>query len=216
MVFYFTSSEGYTLFMGKDKFENEGLIAHGFDEDIWFHVDNLSSAHVYVRLTSLNPSWDNLPELLIRECGQLVKANSIEGTKKASVVVIYTPWSNLKKDGSMDTGQVGFHNERLVKRFVVGEKDKEILRALGQTKKESFPDLAEERRQRDQEKQSVQKQEVREKLKKEKELALQFKRDKEERSYDRLFAGASDEKEVIKVAASEDVSVARKVEEDFM
>jgi hypothetical protein len=219
MVFYFTSSvPGYTLFMGKDKHENEGLIAHGFDEDVWFHVDNFSSAHVYVRLSSSNASWDALPEALLTECGQLVKANSIEGTKKASVIVIYTPWSNLKKDGSMDTGQVGFHNPQLVKRFVVGERDKELLRTLGQSKRESFPDLAEERRQRDREIQSAQKQEAREKLKREKEQALQFKKDKEERSYDRLFAGASsDDKEgAAKVTASSDVSVARQVEEDFM
>jgi len=219
MVFYFTSSiAGYTLFMGKDKHENEGLIAHGFDEDVWFHVDNFSSAHVYVRLAPGMPSWDALPEALITECGQLVKANSIEGTKKASVVVIYTPWSNLKKDGSMDTGQVGFHNPQLVKRFVVGERDKDLLRTLGQTKRESFPDLAEERRHRDREVQSALKQEAREKLKKEKEQALQFKKDKEERSYDRLFAGASaeDKEGDVKVKASEDVSVAKQVEEDFM
>jgi hypothetical protein len=31
-----------------------------------------------------------------------VQANSIEGCKKASVVVVYTPWANLKKDGGME------------------------------------------------------------------------------------------------------------------
>ena len=57
MVFYFTSSTGKTLFcvlifkgymiyMGKDKFENEELLKYGWPEDIWFHVDNYSSAHV--------------------------------------------------------------------------------------------------------------------------------------------------------------------------
>ena len=33
MVFYFTTSEGFTLYMGRDKFENEELIKWGFDED---------------------------------------------------------------------------------------------------------------------------------------------------------------------------------------
>ncbi len=64
--------------------------------------------------------------------------------------------------------------------------------------------------------QSAQKQEAREKLKKEKEQALQFKKDKEERSYDRLFAGADDKEGDVKVKASDDVSVAKQVEEDFM
>ena len=50
MVFYFLSTTGYMIYMGKDKFENEELLKYGFPEDVWFHVDNLSSAHVYVRM----------------------------------------------------------------------------------------------------------------------------------------------------------------------
>ena len=38
------------MYMGKDKYENEDLIRYGFPEDVWFHVDNLSSAHVYLRM----------------------------------------------------------------------------------------------------------------------------------------------------------------------
>ena len=36
--------------MGRDKFENEDLIRFGLPEDVWFHVDDVSSAHVYLRL----------------------------------------------------------------------------------------------------------------------------------------------------------------------
>ena len=50
MVFFFTSLEGYVMYMGADKFENEDLIRYGIPEDLWFHVDDLSSAHVYLRL----------------------------------------------------------------------------------------------------------------------------------------------------------------------
>ena len=53
MVLYFTSnvvSPPATLFMGFDKHENEELIRWGFEEDVWFHVDKVSSAHVYLRL----------------------------------------------------------------------------------------------------------------------------------------------------------------------
>ena len=39
-----------TFTQGKDKYENEDLIRYGLPEDLWFHVDNLSSAHVYLRL----------------------------------------------------------------------------------------------------------------------------------------------------------------------
>lgn len=74
-------------------------------------------------------TWDAIPEDLLTDCAQLTKANSIEGelgvhvktrdlqqtgNKKDNVTVIYTPWSNLKKDGSMAVGQVGFKDSRMV------------------------------------------------------------------------------------------------------
>jgi len=53
MVFYFVSNvvePPTVLFMGLDKYENEDLIKWGWPEDVWFHVDKVSSAHVYLRL----------------------------------------------------------------------------------------------------------------------------------------------------------------------
>jgi hypothetical protein len=41
-------------------------------------------------------------------------ANKMAGNKKDNVTVIYTPWSNLKKDGSMAVGQVGFKDQKKV------------------------------------------------------------------------------------------------------
>ena len=38
------------VYMGKDQDENDELIEHGWKSDVWFHVDSLSSAHVYLRL----------------------------------------------------------------------------------------------------------------------------------------------------------------------
>ena len=43
MVFYFEGRNNAKIYMGKDKYENESLIKYGWPEDIWFHVDNLSS-----------------------------------------------------------------------------------------------------------------------------------------------------------------------------
>jgi hypothetical protein len=40
------------------------------------------------------------------------------GNKKDNVTVIYTPWSNLKKDGSMAVGQVSFRDPRKVGQWV--------------------------------------------------------------------------------------------------
>jgi len=125
--------------MGKDKTENEQLIAYGLPEDVWFHVDDLSSAHVYLRLQP-NQTMDDISESDLEECLQLVKHNSIEGVKAAAVDVVYTPWSNLKKTASMEVGQVGFHDEHLVRKAKV-KKDNKIFNRLNKTKTESYPDL---------------------------------------------------------------------------
>lgn len=111
---------------------------------MWFHVDNLSSAHIYVRLPE-GENWENISPDLLTDCAQLTKANSIEGksghdqaensqkasfsflnspssmsnkaagNKKDNITIVYTPWSNLKKDGSMAVGQVGFKDQKKVR-----------------------------------------------------------------------------------------------------
>eukprot|EP01147_Barroeca_monosierra_P006220 gene6220-7430_t len=142
--------------MGKDKYENEDLIAFGWPDDLWFHVDSLSSAHVYVRLPEgEGHTWKDLPEQLIIECCQLVKQNSIEGCKKTNVKIVYTPWSNLKKTGDMAVGQVSFHSRK---------------------ETESYPDLKKEQQDRD----------AREAKRKRKEGELKRLKEKEEREQQRL------------------------------
>jgi len=42
--------------MGRDKYENEDLIKYMWPEDVWFHVDDLSSAHVYLRMKAVSSS----------------------------------------------------------------------------------------------------------------------------------------------------------------
>ncbi|PPJ61319.1 hypothetical protein CBER1_05084 [Cercospora berteroae] len=153
MVFYFTSNivdPPAFIYVGKDKVENEDLIAHGWNEDVWFHVDNLSSAHVYLRMRD-GEIWDRIPEDLLNDCAQLTKANSIEGNKKDNITVIYTPWSNLKKSGNMATGQVGFHNNKLVKRVYVEKRENAIVNRLNKTKVEKYPDLRQEKADRENE-----------------------------------------------------------------
>lgn len=74
--------------MGKDKFENEDLIKYGWPEDVWFHVDKLSSAHVYVRLPN-GTCFEDIPADIVQEACQMVKANSIEGVKLKDVEVCF-------------------------------------------------------------------------------------------------------------------------------
>jgi len=123
------------------------LIKYGLEEDVWFHVDKLSSAHIYLRMNE-GESWDTIPTDLLNDLAQLTKANSIEGNKKDNITVIYTPWSNLKKDGSMAVGQVSFKDPKKVKRILVPQRENPIVNRLNKTKAERFPDLQMEREER--------------------------------------------------------------------
>ncbi|KAJ9132642.1 DUF814-domain-containing protein [Pleurostoma richardsiae] len=139
MVYYFTSTvvdpPAY-VYVGKDKFENEELIKHGWEEDV--------CAHIYLRLRE-GETWDNIPTDLLTDLAQLTKANSIEGNKKDNVTIIYTPWSNLKKDGGMAVGQVSFKDPRKVKKILVAQRENPIINRLNKTKVEKQPDLRQEK-----------------------------------------------------------------------
>jgi predicted ribosome quality control (RQC) complex YloA/Tae2 family protein len=145
MVFFFLSSDlAYTIYMGKDKFENEELIKYGLPIDIWFHVEDMSSAHVYLRLPD-GITLDTIPKDTLLDCCQLVKENSRDGKKKEKVSVCYTPWENLKKTSTMEVGEVGFKDDKQV-RVVSGiSRDLEILKKLKKTMSEKIVDLEAEK-----------------------------------------------------------------------
>jgi len=165
MVFYFECSNPiYTIYMGRDKYENEELIRYGWPEDLWFHVDKMSSAHVYLRLPKGHGIAD-IPEDIVHECAQLTKLNSIEGCKVNNVTVVYTMWANLRKSGDMATGQVGFHKKGEVRSVVIEKRINEIVNRLNKTKDEKHnhpAELAELRAARDARELADQKRQVKE------------------------------------------------------
>lgn len=171
--------------MGRDKYENEDLIKYGLPEDVWFHVDDLSSAHVYLRMKP-GMTLDDINDDLLLECASLVKANSIQGCKKNSVYVVYTRWKNLKKTSSMVDGQVGFHRPDNVRRMSV-EKNNSIVNALNKTKTEKYPDLYKEQQDRLREIHNEKKEHQRLEDKRKKLEELQRRKEMEERSYDRIM-----------------------------
>ncbi|ENN75120.1 coiled-coil domain-containing protein 25 [Dendroctonus ponderosae] len=190
MVYYFESSivsPPALLYMGIDKHENEDLIKWGWPEDVWFHVDELSSAHVYLRLRS-GQTIDDIPSAVIEDAAQLVKANSIMGNKMNDVGVVYTMWSNLKKTAGMEVGQVGFHKESEVRKIKVAKRINEIINRLNKTKKENQPDFRAEREKRDTLDREDKKKLMREQKKKDEEEEKKRKEEAELRSYNSLMS----------------------------
>ncbi|KAL7513872.1 hypothetical protein ACHAXN_011186 [Cyclotella atomus] len=226
MVYYFTTRCGqYTIYMGKDKYENEDLIKYGLPEDCWFHVDDLSSAHVYLRLKP-GMTLDDIPEDCLLDCSSLVKANSIQGCKKSSVYVVYTRWKNLKKaslfllwhpclsTSSMVDGQVGYHRPENVRRVKV-DKNNSIVNQLNKTKQERHPDLAKEQQDRLNEIQAELKAKRREEDKAKMLVELERQRVKEERSYERIMTNDNMMSNT-EMNATADSTAAEEFEDDFM
>lgn len=129
---------------GEDKYENDYLLRHALPLDVWFHVDSLSSAHVYIRLPQ-EASWEGIPADTLEDAVQLVKANSIMGNKQNNVGVVYTPVTNLRKTGAMDVGQVGYVDQGLVRKVQVPRRINEIVNRLMRTREERHPDLEQEK-----------------------------------------------------------------------
>ena len=64
--------------------------------------------------------------------------------------VVYTMWGNLHKTDAMEVGQVGFHNQKEVKKIRVAKRENFVINRLNKTKREvKNPDLKGEREQRD-------------------------------------------------------------------
>lgn len=179
---------------------------------MWFHVDKLSSAHVYLRMPD-GMAWDAIPEALLTDCAQLVKANSIEGNKKDNLTIIYTPADNLKKTGDMAVGQVSFHNDRRVKRVHVAKRENVIVNRLNKTKVEREVDHEQERVERVKKENAAKRAAALAKKKADAELAKQREAEKAARSYDTLFSGGDDFEEEVQERPKKSV---RELEEDFM
>jgi len=122
---------------------------------------------------------------VIDDCAQLVKANSIKGNKMNNVDVVYTMWSNLKKTKSMDAGQVGFKNERNVKKINVEKRINEIVNRLNKTKVvNQNVDLQAEREARDRKEREESKARDKERRRLEKEEAKKKEEMAKLKSYD--------------------------------
>ena len=160
--------------MGRDKFENEDLIKWGLPTDIWFHVDGLSSAHVYLRLPSSEYNLDNIPKEILEECLQLVKHNSIEGCKLKSAKICYTPWENLLKTSDMEVGAIGHKNKQDM-RYTHVEKNRDLIKALNKTMVEKEVDLEKEKNDYDREQMNLKKREYQDLKKKREEDEKQKK-----------------------------------------
>mmetsp|Transcript_2547 Transcript_2547/g.4448 ORF Transcript_2547/g.4448 Transcript_2547/m.4448 type:complete len:220 (-) Transcript_2547:2117-2776(-) len=214
MVYFFKpENDQFLIYMGKDKNENELLLKYAWDGDVWFHVDRYSSAHVYLRRKEDRDSdigtVDWIPEDVLEECCQLVKANSIEGCKVNNILVVYTSVLNLKKSADMEVGQVGFKHQNDVKKYRVEKKVNFTVNRINKTRyerSEGVEGFLQQGRQNYQRRRVQREREVhRRKLQEERDRIEMEKKEKEGRGYDHFGDG---------VAKTSNKSISRKGDDE--
>ncbi|THG99097.1 hypothetical protein EW026_g3188 [Hermanssonia centrifuga] len=193
MVLFFISSAidpPAVLYMGKDKVENEDLIKYAWPQDIWFHVDKLSSAHVYLRMPE-GMSWESIPEALLTDCAQLVKANSIEVHVPKRENPIVNRLNKTKVERQVD------HEQERIERV----KDENAVRRAAAAAKVRIQSLRYQLLLK------------RKQKKADAELAKAREAEKAARSYDTLFSAADEDEDDEEGVPKKSV---REMEEDFM
>ncbi|EER14792.1 Coiled-coil domain-containing protein, putative [Perkinsus marinus ATCC 50983] len=224
MVFFYDCCDPrYKVYMGRDKYENEELLKYGWPEDVWFHVDDHSSAHVYLRRPVELPKIDDIPEEVLEEMCQLTKNNSIEGSKASKVDIVYTGFKNLRKGADMVTGQVGFHDTKKCKFVRNLHRDREIVKRIEKTKREAEVDLYAEREERDRKERLARKKAVKERAireKAEKEAAIKEKELRSYKAFDVIESIRSECDELktsnVELGGDGTIESCREIEDDFM
>ncbi len=161
---------------------------------------------------------DDISPETLQECGQLVKANSIEGCKAKDVDVVYTRWKNLNKTSDMDVGSIGFKDTSR-KRTMRIVKDNVIVNRLNRTKEEktlSQSDFAEIQQARDAELRAEARVEKKQAIQAAKVVRQEHEKAKELKSYATLMKPEKMKEITAKYGSTTDASAAKRYEEDFM
>ena len=91
----------FDVYIGKDAKSNDYLtFIMSNKDDMWFHTKGIPGSHVVIFIK------ENLPtESVIRQVAELAKKNS-KASKEDNITVVYCKRKFVKKEASMNDGQV--------------------------------------------------------------------------------------------------------------
>ena len=105
-----TSSDGWTIYVGRNRHENDQLLSKlAQPNDIWLHILGSGGAHVLIRVPA---SKQEPPLTTLKEAAQIAARLSKGGTTGTKVRVVYTHVKYVKKLGKDKPGQVRYENEK--------------------------------------------------------------------------------------------------------
>jgi len=95
-----------TINIGCDAKDNWDMIDKAKQNDIWFHLQNHSSAHVILVMPTESTKIKDVSKMTLIHCANFCKKNKINKENKNDLSVIYTEIKNVTKadkEGSVHT-----------------------------------------------------------------------------------------------------------------
>ncbi len=91
-------TQTFDIYVGTNAKENWDLIDKSDPDDLWFHVDDLPSSHVFVReiLSETSSEIPDYPNQIISLAGDYCKSQS-KYKNMTKLKIIYAPISKIKK-----------------------------------------------------------------------------------------------------------------------
>ncbi len=117
----FISSEGYTIFVGRNDRENDELTRVANGRDLWLHARDYPGSHVLVRL----PKKIELPRKTLMEAGMLALKYS-KAVKAGKGEVTYAYAKNVRKPKGFAPGKVLVSQDK----FLLARIDQKVVDAM--------------------------------------------------------------------------------------
>ena len=112
----FTSSDGFTILVGKNNKQNDYLTLRIADpEDIWMHTKNIPGSHVIIK-----SAGKNVPDETLLEAAMLAAYYS-KGRMSSQVPVDYTLKKHVKKPSGSKPGMVIYETNNTI--YVTPEEE---------------------------------------------------------------------------------------------
>lgn len=116
----YRSSDGFTIFCGRNNKQNDRLTKEARNHDIWLHTHNIPGSHVIVVTNG-----EKVPDRTVEEAATIAATHS-RATDSVQVPVDYTEIRNVHKPNGAKPGMVIFENYQTA--FM--KPDKELVERL--------------------------------------------------------------------------------------
>jgi predicted ribosome quality control (RQC) complex YloA/Tae2 family protein len=105
----------YEILIGKNRQENWELIDNANPADVWFHIADFPSCHVFL-INKANARLGEIDRQILKRCACLCKSNTSSKNAK-KIDILYTSVENIHK--GKEVGSVILHLNQSIKKITL-------------------------------------------------------------------------------------------------